>query len=353
MTEPLSKRLSSRLGIWAFILFVGVVATLTGLWFVGADMVRNNIAALARDMAADGGHFSAKSLRITGFPLSFEVHMTGIRLAGTGPKGPWEWQADKVRAKLAPWRAANIQFNLEGRHHLRVHAARVPLDLEIRTKDAPGQLRRGADGAPDIFEIAPRAMTIREAITRQDITIDEARLQLFHYKGRRNGLAEPSAGILLDLKNLGLPKKAQGFLAPQITRLGMEIMVLGDLPTPVDRVRMGRWSRSGGTLEIKKIDLAWGPATMTANGTFSLDDRLQPEASLSARITGHEQTVDALVKSGIIRAQAAEGIKLVLTIMARRPAPDKEVEIRVPVTIQSRALYLGPARLFRIPLIRW
>ncbi|MGY9005748.1 MAG: DUF2125 domain-containing protein [Alphaproteobacteria bacterium] len=358
MIEPTTRilwtnRLRSRAALWAFSLFLFLVASMTGLWFAGASMVRENIIAMATHLASDSGHFSAKTMKITGFPTAFEVHLTGIRLAGSGPRGPWDWQAEKMRAQLAPWQTSNIRFDLAGAHRVRVHAARMPLDLEITATHASGQIIRGANGAPDMFQITPKTLKIRESVTKQTITADQARIQLFHYKAQNQDPTEPSAGVIFDIDNVTLPKAAGKFLSPKIKKLSTEIMVLGSLPTPIDRVRLGRWSRSGGTLEIKKLDLAWGPATMAASGTFSLDDRLQPEASLAARITGHEQTVDALVAAGVIRARSAEGIKLVLTMMARRPAPDKPVEIRIPMTIQNRALYIGPARLFRIPKIRW
>ena len=142
MIEPTTRiiwtnRLCSRAALWAFSLFLFLVATITGLWFAGATMVRENIIAMATDLAADGGHFSAKTMKITGFPTAFEVHLTGIRLAGSGPRGPWDWQAEKIRAQLAPWQTSNIRFDLAGTHRVRVHAARMPLDLAAQLANLP------------------------------------------------------------------------------------------------------------------------------------------------------------------------------------------------------------------------
>ncbi len=164
---------------------------------------------------------------------------------------------------------------------------------------------------------------------------------------------EISAGLLIDLKGITLPEEAEKLLGRKMAHLEAEIQVLGDLPMPMDRPGLSRWRRDGGTLEIKNLDLAWGPAKVKASGTLGLDDALQPEVSLVTAITGYQKTVDALVAAGIVRERVARGVKLVLDMMARRSRPGQEATVRVPVSIQNRVIYVGPARLARLPLLRW
>jgi hypothetical protein len=159
--------------------------------------------------------------------------------------------------------------------------------------------------------------------------------------------------LLVDLQGIDLPENIGRFLAPKLTRLATEVQVLADLPLPVDRTHMARWHEAGGSLEVKSLGLDWGPVRIDGSGTMTLDKDLQPEASFAARITGFEETADALVAAGLIRPQEAQGVKLLLSLMARRSDPGRGAEIRVPLTIQERAIYVGPARLVRLPKIRW
>jgi hypothetical protein len=39
--------------------------------------------------------------------------------------------------------------------------------------------------------------------------------------------------------------------------------------------------------------------------------------------------------------------------MARRSSPGTEAVIRLPLSVQNRVIYVGPARLARLPPVRW
>ena len=142
-------------------------------------------------------------------------------------------------------------------------------------------------------------------------------------------------------------------LGNTIARLGFESQVLGGMPEAMDRAALSVWRDKGGTVEIKNLSLEWGPARIQASGTAALDTTLQPEAALSASIAGYEETVDALVDAKLIAAQMADGVKLVLSMLARGARPGERPTINVPLSIQNRTLFVGPARLMRLPAVKW
>jgi hypothetical protein len=349
---PRAVRIRARLAFLMFALFLAGVAAATASGFIGADMVRERIAGFAREAAAGGGSFATSSIKVTGFPFAFDAEVLGVRVTGRTPRGIWEWQADRVRARLSPWRSGDVGFDLAGNHKLRFRLGRQPLDLDITAESAPGDFIAARDGAPGIFKVAAERLVIREAVSGQRVDAEKGSLQIFRFL-RAKTAADTSAGVILDLSALTLPREADKLLGRKVAHLKAELQVLGDLPLPLERPALARWRRDGGVLEIKNVDLAWGPAKLSGNGTLSLDDGLQPEASLAARITGHEKTMDALVAAGVVRENVARGVKLVLDMMARRPTPGEEAEIRLPLSIQGRMIYVGPARLARLPQIRW
>lgn len=349
----MASRLSSRLVYWVFALFLATVAGVTGLWFTGAAQVREQIATTGRTIAGDSGIFTVQTLDITGFPFSFEARLKGITISGKAARGPWEWRADKAIVHLAPWRGRNARFELAGTHKLRFHAGRVPMDVELTTTSAPGEVQIGGADAPLLIKLAPTMIKAREVTTGSRFAADKASLQLFLYPKGKIRNADPAAGLIMELSGVDLPKQLGKYLAPKLTRLTTEIQILSNLPVPVGRRSLARWREEGGSLEVKNLALEWGPVKIDGSGTLTLDKGLQPEASFAARITGFEETADALVAAGLIRAQEAQGIKLLLSLMARRTSPGKGAEIRVPITIQDRAIFVGPARLTRMPQIRW
>ncbi|MDH3240788.1 MAG: DUF2125 domain-containing protein [Alphaproteobacteria bacterium] len=348
-----AERRRARISFWLFALFLAAVSAATASWFVGADLVRDRIAKIASEAAAGGGSFSTSAVKVTGFPLTFNAEVSKVRITGRTPRGVWEWQADRIQARLAPWRAGGATFDLAGNHKLRFTVGRQPLDLDITAGTAPGEFIAAQNEAPRIFKVAPQKLVIRETVTGQRFDAEKASVQLFRFLRAKTAASETSAGIILELNDVTLPKEADKVLGSKLAHFQLEAQVMGDTPLPLERPRLARWRRDGGVLEIKKIDLAWGPAKLSGNGTLSLDDSLQPEASLAARITGHEKTVDALVAAGMVRENVARGVKLVLDMMARRTSPGSEAVIQLPLSIQSRVIYVGPARLARLPQIRW
>lgn len=353
MTEPKASRLGARVSSWLFVAFLVAVAGATASWFLGADLVRERINTIARASVGSGGSFKTTGITVTGFPFTFDTEIAGVRVTGRTPRGLWEWRADRITARISPWRAGGLTFDLAGSHKLRFRIGRQPLDLDITAGQAPGTFTEARDDAPSIFKVNIRKLVIRESVTGQRIDADSMSLQLFGYARAKTTSTDFSAGLLLELNGVTLPKGAEKLLGRKLQRFAAEIQVLGDLPLPLERPRLTRWRNDGGVLEIKNLELAWGPAKLSGNGTMGLDESLQPEASLTARITGHGKTIDALVAAGVVRERVARGVKLVLDMMARRESPGSEAVIRLPLSIQNRVIYVGPARLARLPQIRW
>ncbi len=349
----MASRSQSRFAFWLFALFLIVVAGATGSWFIGADLVRQRINMIAGGPVATGRSFAAQSIEITGFPFTFDAAVTGLRLSGRTPRGVWQWQASALRARLSPWRSTAITFDLAGSHKLRFRVGRRLLDLEIKMAAAEGVFHEGSSGGPHILKFAPKEITIRDEMSRQQFAAQGASVQVYRSVDKKAGDSEISAGLLISLKGITLPEEAKKLLGRKMARLEAEIQVLGDLPMTMDRPGLSRWRRDGGTLEIKNLDFAWGPAKVKASGTLGLDDALQPEVSLVTSITGYQKTVDALVAAGVVREGVARGVKLILDMMARRSQPGQEATVRVPVSVQNRVIYVGPARLARLPLLRW
>ncbi|MBT7760018.1 MAG: DUF2125 domain-containing protein, partial [Rhodospirillaceae bacterium] len=115
---------------------------------------------------------------------------------------------------------------------------------------------------------------------------------------------------------------------------------------------LGDWRDSGGTLDIKRLHLDWGGMKFDGDGTLALDADLQPVGAMKARIKGYRELVDGLVRARQIRERDADMAKFVLNMVARA-TPGGENTVTVPVTIQDRRLFIGPASLMNLPRIDW
>ncbi len=175
----MASRFRSRFALWLFALFLIVVAGATGSWFIGADLVRQRINMIAGGSVTTGGRFAAQSIEITGFPFTFDAAVTGLSLSGRTPRGVWQWQASALRARLSPWRSTAITFDLAGSHKLRFRVGRRPLDLEIKMAAAKGVFHEGSGGGPHVLKFAPKKITIRDAMSRQQFAAEGASVQVY------------------------------------------------------------------------------------------------------------------------------------------------------------------------------
>ena len=87
---------------------------------------------------------------------------------------------------------------------------------------------------------------------------------------------------------------------------------------------------------------------MEGEGAVVLDDDLQPEDAMTARIPDVDKIVQALAASGALDRRTAFAAVLVARTLGR-----DDGSIRLPVSLQDRRLYLGPAPLLKLGRIEW
>jgi hypothetical protein len=101
-------------------------------------------------------------------------------------------------------------------------------------------------------------------------------------------------------------------------------------------------------LEVSALALDWGTLRLRTNGTFALDENLQPEGAMVADIRGIDATMERLLAAGVIDSRAAFAARI-----ASRALSFSGGSALVPLTLQKQRLFIGPAPILRIKPIRW
>lgn len=125
--------------------------------------------------------------------------------------------------------------------------------------------------------------------------------------------------------------------------------VKGRPPFP-DRAHVEAWSRDGGVIEIDRAAVDWGPSAAVVTGTMTFDGDVQPTGAGTVVVKGAEAAIDAFAAR--LRPKAVASARMAVGMLAR-PGADGENEVKVPITVQNRALYLGPARVAKLPPVAW
>jgi hypothetical protein len=127
----------------------------------------------------------------------------------------------------------------------------------------------------------------------------------------------------------------------------------GTVPPGPPLAALVAWRAAGGTIEVKSLDVAWGPLQLSGAGTLTLDRALQPEGAGTAKIRGYAETVDALVAHRLMRPDDGKLAKAGLTLLAKRPPEGGPRVLTVPLRVQQQMLYAGPIELLRLPTVSW
>jgi hypothetical protein len=91
---------------------------------------------------------------------------------------------------------------------------------------------------------------------------------------------------------------------------------------------------------------------LAAAGSLRLDEAMQPEGTLNARISGFMRAIDTLHEQALVRGRDATMAKVLLGGMAR-PAPDGTRRLEVALVVRDSALWAGPVQLMALPRLPW
>ena len=114
--------------------------------------------------------------------------------------------------------------------------------------------------------------------------------------------------------------------------------VIGGLRFAPPQQALTDWSHKGGVVQLDHILVDWAPVKLEGNGTLALDEHLQPQAALSAKLQGLSKLPDVLTMN---KAQAEA---------LRNAAKDQSP---LPVTLQNGQLWIAGMAVAKQPLVPW
>lgn len=320
------------------VLVVLVAAAYGGVWFYAAGLVRDQVEAMLDDQRAQGAVVEAESFAVEGFPFDFRVRIAPGAIRR--PDGVTV-EAGLVSVAARPWAWNRIGLDLSG---LRVTVdpgagtGAVPLSAAVAVGDGELVLTRGGD---------PRGVRL----SLEGVAVDV---------GDRRLAAAETAGASVDRRpdgSLGLAGSAREVTVPMalaleepfgdtVDRADLAAALVPEPPSRIDTNSVRAWRDAGGRTEIERLSLAWGPLTIEASGTLTLDDELQPQGELTATIEGLVPLADALEAGGILEARPAAIFKAGASLFSGRP---------IPLSIQGGKVSLGPFEVpgLELPRIVW
>jgi hypothetical protein len=353
-----------RRGGWRWLLPAIVIALLgghTAYWFVTMHALERglDIGLAQRRQAGWSAQFGPPAR--AGYPFSAELAIPDMRILATGAENI-SWQAERVRLRIALWHPQQLNIETAGAQTLRLaDGAPMPFRadrLHVVIPIEPGFPRWGEASSAQL----------RARIPMPDGPAGLMVGQIQAGIGLHPAALEGEAAVTLRLAAaaIQLPDPTRWALGPDIATLDLEARLGGPLP----RLDLslgnkslpdaaGQWRDAGGTLEIDRLHLRWGPLELNTSATLALDASLQPMGSGTVRMRGQAAALDALTEAGIIKPAAAKMARTILALLAKPTAPTSgaaamaEQPVELPVSVQERRLMLRQFPLTRLPVLRW
>ncbi len=331
-----------------------LIAVDVAVWQVSVRRLETGFQTWIGDSNRRGWSVLSSSQVRGGWPMAATLTVTDLVIKGGEPTIPGgaSWDAKQVVLRvglLNPW---SLDIEPIGVQRLRfANGAEFPFVAEEMHATVPLQ----AGNAPSALDLKVRnlrAVLLTEGDS--DVAVSMGQLQ-GHADITPAAVGDsPMIGFSVSAGTILLPNTVRWPLGPSVTSVVLEGSLEGPTPEPAPpSVFLAAWRDGGGSLEVHKLSVAWGPLDLTTTATLALDDQLQPMGAGTGRMVGYEATLDALAANGILTRSATTAAKAVLSLMTSAPAAGDAAEVEVPLTLQHRTLSMRQVPLIRLPELDW
>jgi len=318
-------------------------------WLVLATSLRDGVIAWTQQRRAEGLDVGFANIEIGGYPISVRVVID--RPTAGSSDGTWSWSAENGELALSPFTPNRILVHLAGRQEFVLTSASGRFAYAGTARTLTAEIV--GDHAESSGTLAVEDLNMKQVGGSETVTVGNLEANALVRATTQDAAAAPTLEIEASLADVLLPRHVALPLGPRITAAAILANVAGPLDPGSLPETLTRWRDAGGTVEIERLEIDYGPLDLSANGTLALDEDNQPIGAFTTRIRGFFEAVDMLRRRRLVTDRAAITAKLVLGALARKGDEGGPPTLSIPLTLQDRRLYAGPVPLFELPPIDW
>lgn len=335
------------LGVLGAAVLVAVVYNF--YWDFSARQFRVGIEQWLAARAQEGTRVTYAAIRVDGYPFHLTATITQPSAARFTGAQPWSWRGPAITLDARPWRPSRLKLTAPGRHWLTTVVAGRAREYDVAVEALILKLRVGRAG------VARARLAVGGLVATEEGAGEAVRLAAADVALRRAAEIEagrPALELTADAAGLALATEPVPGLGRVSERLGLTAAVVGAPPAAMTGDELAMWRDRGGVVEVRRLGVRHGTLAVDGDGTVALDSEMQPIAAFTVRVRGYDQTIDALTTAGVVKPRPAALAKAALGLLAAGQGA-KDGELKVPLSIQDRRLYLGPVAVARLPAVAW
>ncbi|HEX9569823.1 MAG TPA: DUF2125 domain-containing protein [Rhodospirillales bacterium] len=317
-------------------------------WEFSARQLRTGIEQWLAVRTQEGTRITYSAIAVDGYPFRLVATIAQPSAARFTGVTPWSWRGPALTVAARPWRPSRLRLTAPGRHWLTTVVGGRAREYDVAVETLRLKLQVGRHGVE-------RATLVARGLAAKEEGAGEAlRLKAADVAFKRATKAEAGKpGLELTVAAAGAVfavEPAPG-LGRVTERFGLVAAVANTVPPALTGADLAKWRDHGGIVDVRQLSVRHGPLIADGDGTLALDAEMQPMAAFTIRVRGYDEVIDRLTATGAIKPQPAALAKAALGLLAGQQGAGGE--IKVPLSIQDRRLYLGPVPVARLPAVVW
>ena len=354
----ISKMVHFRI-VTVAILCLGMPVVLYSIyWYAFAENLKENITSFLLDQVREGVDVSFEQIEVVGYPTTFRIIMSSPSLAAKSVFQShlgvsWRWKGARAIAEVKPWNFKNVSLNLSGDHEVIIDTFKGHHEYTGSIAGLIVDPGLYEDGMPATARLFGTDLEFTHGNTKNTFSTKKFRLMAERLFSDNFSSKIPSLNIQFDLEELNFDGTGALPFGDVIKLLSTRIKVFGKIRSPFDILSLKNWSGDGGIIEFESIDGDYGPIEFNANGTLTLDDKLQILAAFSTKVRGINVAIDRLTQAQIIQPSDAAMAKIFLSIFSKNLSDNGSPFVILPLNIQNGQLRIHHVKLLNIPKIEW
>jgi hypothetical protein len=333
---------------------IALLLIVAGGWTVAweriADNLQGRIDAWVTARRADGLKVDYERVAVSGFPFRWHVTVSHPNMAGAGPTG-WTWQGFAVEAEMKPWVLRDIPVRFPGDQRFSAGGGNVAETWTVNAAQPDGHVMIDERGRLDQLALDLGDATFQRAADVQPTHTDHLTAHAQLHRGTADH-QDDTFDLSLTIDNATLAQTPVALLGPHIEHADVDLAFKGKLPGGNLPSSISVWRDDGGTVDIHRIAVRWGPIDADGNGTIALDERNRLLGAFTARWRGYNEAIDALMALRQIKPLQAAGAKIALNALARQNQSGVN-EVNIPLTAQDGKLFVAGFPLLELPELRF
>jgi hypothetical protein len=328
---------------WLLALVTGLFVLWSGYWVVGSRTVLAGVKDWVANAPAQGVDLRTQDITLAGYPNRFDLTVTSPEYAD--PVSGWSWSAPFVQVLALSYQPWKVIVALPDTQTVSRRGEKIDI--------ASDRLRASIKVFPDT------------SLGLDNIILEGDALAL----SSDHGWSGSAKRAVLALRQVeGLPATYEFGL--QVDALmpdadfAKALATSSELPPAVDSARAdiiatltAPLDRDAGTskpqvdsVEVKTVQVVWGPLKLNAEGALAPDDQGLAEGRIDIRVTNWQHLVPLMVASGAVKPELSQTAGNLLAALAQQ-SPDPNV-LALPLTMVDGWMTLGPFPLGPAPQLR-